>query len=296
VTRLLLTALLLVGCQEAPASPATDGYFLVGRAGATALDGPAAHGGVGLLPGSGMAIVEQRLAGGRRMGRTTAGRWIAMSQLIPARPAALAGVALGPGAALDFAWVVTTAARLPLFTRQAPVRCQGDRCATPAGPMRAADLRIPTAAPRPAGVGATERWIDVELASQTLVAYQGDTPLYATLVSTGIGGPGSPLSTPAGVFRIRSKHLRASMDNLEHTGVVPYSYQDIPLVQYFTDRVALHAALWHQRFGHPASHGCINLAPADAAWMFAFTSPRLPGTATDAWARPGDGATVLRVR
>ena len=86
------------------------------------------------------------------------------------------------------------------------------------------------------------------------------------------------------------------MDNLEHTDVVPYSYEDIPLVQYFTDRVALHAALWHQRFGHPASHGCINLAPADAERLFAFTSPRLPSADGELYVRPGGVATVVRVR
>jgi len=162
--------------------------------------------------------------------------------------------------------------------------------------MRAEDLRVPRLFARPPGVGATERWLDVDLASQTLVAYQGDRPVFATLVSTGIGGAGSPLATPPGVFRIRSKHRAASMDNLEHTGVVPYSYEDIPLVQYFTERVALHAALWHQRFGHPASHGCINLSPADAERLFAFTTPRLTSGETERYLRPSEAATVVRVR
>jgi lipoprotein-anchoring transpeptidase ErfK/SrfK len=127
------------------------------------------------------------------------------------------------------------------------------------------------------------------------VAYEGDAPVFATLVSTGIGRPGSALATPEGVFRLRSKHLAATMDNLEHTEVVPYSYEDIPLVQYFTERVALHAALWHQRFGHPASHGCVNLTPADAARLFSFTSPHLPAGDTEVWTRDQD-ATVVRVR
>jgi hypothetical protein len=86
------------------------------------------------------------------------------------------------------------------------------------------------------------------------------------------------------------------MDNLEHTEVIPYSYEDIPLVQYFTDRVALHAALWHQRFGHPASHGCINLSPADAERLFAFTTPKLAASDRDVYARPSGPATVIRVR
>ena len=57
-------------------------------------------------------------------------------------------------------------------------------------------------APRPGAVGPRERWIDVDLSSQTLMAYEGDAPVFATLVATGIGGPGSPLATPVGIFRI----------------------------------------------------------------------------------------------
>ena len=185
----------------------------------------------------------------------------------------------------------------PLFAREPlPGPCAGPLCRTAGGWMRAEDLRAPRSAPRPAGVGPTERWLDVDLGSQTLVAYEGDRPVFATLVSTGIGAPGSPLATPTGVFRIRSKHRAASMDNLEHTGVVPYSYEDIPMVQYFTERVALHAALWHQRFGRPASHGCINLSPTDAERLFAFTTPRLVPAEAETYVRPSESATVVRVR
>ena len=154
---------------------------------------------------------------------------------------------------------------------------------------------MPTVTARPAAVGPREAWIDVDLSSQTLVAYEGDEPRFATLVSTGIGGPGSPLATPTGVFRIRSKHEIVRMDNLEHTGVEPYAY-DVPLTQYFSEGKALHAALWHDQFGHPRSHGCINLSPEDARWLFGFTAPILgPGAGEVAAtaARPG---SVVRVR
>jgi hypothetical protein len=78
--------------------------------------------------------------------------------------------------------------------------------------------------------------------------------------------------------------------------VVPYSYEDIPLVQYVTERVALHAALWHRRFGHPASHGCINLSPADAERLFAFTTPRLAPGQTGVAASEILPGTAVRVR
>jgi hypothetical protein len=300
--------LLLLACTQAPAAtpPPAPRYFLVGPAGAQSFEAPGAGESRKLLPGFGMSIVEEHAAFGRRWGHTAQGRWIALGELTPARPAALAGVVLDKQP-LDFAWVVTPGAAVldgtgrriatrSLFSRESQVSCTGPRCRTSAGWMRAEDLRIPRPAPRPPGVGPTERWLDVDLASQTLVAYEGERPVFATLVSTGIGGPGSPLATPPGVFRIRSKHRSASMDNLEHTGVEPYSYEDIPLVQYFTDRVALHAALWHQRFGHPASHGCINLSLADAERVFAFTSPKLAGSERELYVKASAPATVVRVR
>jgi hypothetical protein len=302
----LLLALACTSQAPAPAPAPAPRYYLVGAAGAQSFEAPGAGVPRKLLPGFGLSIVEEHVALGRRWGHTAQGRWIALGELTPARPAALAGVALEKQR-LDFAWVVTAGAAVlddsgrriatrPLFAREPLLSCAGARCRTAAGWMRAEDLRIPRAAPRPPGVGATDRWLDVDLGSQTLVAYEGERPVFATLVSTGIGGPGSPLATPAGVFRIRSKHRAASMDNLEHTEVVPYSYEDIPLVQYFTQRVALHAALWHQRFGHPASHGCINLSPADAERLFAFTAPRLAASEQEVYVRPSMPATVVRVR
>ena len=50
----------------------------------------------------------------------------------------------------------------------------------------------------------------------------------------------------------------------------------MPFVQYFTEGFALHGAYWHDDFGTPRSHGCVNLAPVDAAWLFRFTDPEVP--------------------
>src|SRR6185437_6031612 len=51
---------------------------------------------------------------------------------------------------------------------------------------------------------------------------------------------------------------------------------DVPYIQHFHEGYALHGAFWHDEFGHPRSHGCINLAPADAAWLFEWTDPVVP--------------------
>lgn len=122
-----------------------------------------------------------------------------------------------------------------------------------------------------------ERWLDVNITKQTLVAYDGKNPVYATLVSTGEAGLGDPeksKSTKRGIFRIHTKHVAATMDS--DTVGEEFELQDIPYVQYFEDGYALHTAYWHDDFGRPRSHGCINLSPQDARWLFFFTDPKLP--------------------
>ena len=132
---------------------------------------------------------------------------------------------------------------------------------------------------KPAEVGPDEKWIDVDLASQSLVAYVGDRPVYATLVSTGRIkdelDPQKNFATPTGAFRITSKHVTATMDG-DHALDGPYSIEDVPFVMYFELAYALHGAFWHNGFGRPRSHGCVNLAPLDARWVFTFADPQLP--------------------
>jgi hypothetical protein len=146
--------------------------------------------------------------------------------------------------------------------------------------IREADaLVVPPAAP-PEGVGEGERWVDIDLSQQTLVAYDGKQPRYVTLVSTGRARTPSPeldYRTPRGLHRIRGKHLTATMDD-DEPGEPPYSLEDVPYVMYFRGAYAFHSAFWHDRFGQPRSHGCINLAPADAKWLYHWAGPDLPVT------------------
>lgn len=122
-----------------------------------------------------------------------------------------------------------------------------------------------------------ERWLDVNITKQTLIAYDGTRPVFATLVSTGEAGLGDPetsRSTKRGIFRIHTKHLTTTMDS-DVVGE-EFELRDIPYVQYFEAGYALHAAYWHDDFGKPRSHGCINLSPLDARRLFFFTEPALP--------------------
>lgn len=126
---------------------------------------------------------------------------------------------------------------------------------------------------RPPHIGPNERWIDIDLSEQMLVAYEGDRPVYVTLVSTGRSADG--FGTPTGSFRIRTKHVSATMDDPDG-GDEAYSIEDVPWTMYFHESYALHAAFWHNNFGRERSHGCVNLAPADARWLFFWAGPELP--------------------
>jgi lipoprotein-anchoring transpeptidase ErfK/SrfK len=103
-----------------------------------------------------------------------------------------------------------------------------------------------------------ERWIDVDLSEQVLTAYESSVPVYTTLVSSGL--PATP--TPIGRFRI---WIRLRFDDMAGDG---YYLEDVPFVMYFYEGYALHGVTWHGNFGHPMSHGCVNL-PTDAAeWLY----------------------------
>ena len=144
--------------------------------------------------------------------------------------------------------------------------------------IRSADVTEVKPSPRPAEVGPNEKWIDVNLTNQTLVALEGDTPVFATYVSSGRHNAYDKehdYATPAGTFRIREKHVTATMDG-DVAADGPYSIEDVPWVMYYQGSYALHGAFWHGQFGHQHSHGCINLAPADARTLFNWVEPRLP--------------------
>ncbi len=145
--------------------------------------------------------------------------------------------------------------------------------------FRAREVTIIEAREPPEGVGEGEAWIDIDLGLQSLVAYEGTRPVYATLVSTGrVRDPDDPLRdmrTPTGLFRITSKHVSHTMDG-DHAVDGPYSIEDVPYVMYFQLAFALHSAFWHDGFGRPRSHGCVNLAPEDARWLFNWARPELP--------------------
>lgn len=133
------------------------------------------------------------------------------------------------------------------------------------------DVRVARSSGRPGYVSSRTRWIHVSLSEQTLVAYLGAKPLFATLVSS--GKPGR--ATPAGHHRLQLKQLSVTMQGNAQGGG-RYEVGDVPWSLYYRPLYAIHGAYWHEGFGQVRSHGCINLPPADAFWLFHFTWPVLP--------------------
>ncbi len=139
--------------------------------------------------------------------------------------------------------------------------------------LRAGDGTKTEPGPPPDKLGEHDKWVDVNLRRQTLVAFEGATPVFTTVVSSGR----NEHETVPGVFRIREKHLAATMDgDAELASDGPYSIEDVPYIEYFNGGYALHGAFWHGEFGHVKSHGCVNLAPWDAKALFGWTDPQLP--------------------
>lgn len=132
-----------------------------------------------------------------------------------------------------------------------------------------ADLRVAQTVAPPTGTGADERWFDVDLDEQILVAYEGARPVYATLVSTGKWDR----RTPETIARVASKLRTADMTS---TGVDTYSVGDVPWTMFYDNNFALHTSYWHDGFGDVRSHGCVNLAPRDARILYQWSSPDVP--------------------
>lgn len=134
-----------------------------------------------------------------------------------------------------------------------------------------AELRVPLVAEAlPPTVGEGERWFDVDLDDQVLVAYEGLRPVYATLVSS--GKPAH--ATPPALARVAVKHRTTTMVN--SSADESYSVADVPWTMFYEHTLALHGAYWHDAFGTVRSHGCVNLAPRDARILYDWSEPQVP--------------------
>jgi hypothetical protein len=251
------------------------------------------------LPDAGFALLAFYEHQGRGFAYSTDFSLMPLDRLTPVEPSDFRGLALGDEITLPVAFVRSRAAHLYradaagglrlerrlVFREALPITDRKKRIGsltlvetTDGAFVRADDvIRIDPMQRVPSWAKPGRSWIDVSILEQSLVAYEGTRAVYVTLVSTGVDGLGDPdktHSTVRGRFLIHTKHLTATMSSDELGD--EYDLRDVPYVQYFERGYALHAAYWHDGFGKPRSHGCINLSPLDARWLFHWTDPPVP--------------------
>jgi len=253
-----------------------------------------------MKPKVGYSLLQTFLSVGRRYGVTTDLTLVPIDRLRPIQGSSFHGVEIGKDVKMPFAFVRSPDAKYWAYDKRTKKFREGELAEYRAavhltgkqqffhgrlhfeveGGKWLSDQdasRVDPARRMPAWGKNGEKWLDVNVTKQTLVAYAGTEPVYATLVSSGEAGlddPAHSTATKRGIFRIHTKHISTTMAS-DEVGE-EYELRDVPYVQYFEDGYALHGAYWHDRFGVPKSHGCINLAPEDARRLFFFTEPEVP--------------------
>ena len=113
----------------------------------------------------------------------------------------------------------------------------------------------------------TAKWVSIDLYEQVLIAYEDSTPVFATLVSSGL----PEWSTNEGTFNVYLRRERTTMSGAY--GQPDFYYlEEVPWTMFFDDDIALHGTFWHDGFGYRQSHGCVNLSITDANWIFEWSS------------------------
>lgn len=128
------------------------------------------------------------------------------------------------------------------------------------------------------GENSGEKVIYVDLGNQRVYAYEGDRLVYNFLVSTGKWG-----RTPTGTFFIANKFRAAKMSGGNRALGTYYYLPNVPYIMFFGNAqipasrgFSLHGTYWHNNFGHPMSHGCINMKTQEAAILYEWADPKLP--------------------
>jgi hypothetical protein len=114
----------------------------------------------------------------------------------------------------------------------------------------------------------TERWISIDLYEQILIAYEDESPVFATLISSGL----SEWATREGLFHVYIRYPRTIMSGAYGRPEF-YYLQEVPWTMYFDGDIAVHGAYWHDGFGYRRSRGCVNMSVQDAYLLYQWASP-----------------------
>ncbi len=259
---------------------------------------------------------DDEVVGGKLYWETTEGELIEYARLSLLQPSTFVGVRLGDEGVppLPLAWtqsrrdmgVYVKVYRAPGggFVRSlkprsvvAVVEASGDgrwqhvRAGDVDGWVASDDLHVARHAEPPAFTGATEKWFDVDLDQQVVVAYEGSAAVYATLTSSG----SKRWPTAPGIYRIWIKFAETDMSG-QMGDEDPYSVATVPWTMFFAKDLAFHTAYWHDRFGEARSHGCLNLAPRDARALYFWATPEMPAGWSMAYGIVEEPGATVRIR
>lgn len=251
----------------------------------------------------------------QRLGLRLDGQFVRADDLEPAAGSSFRGVTLSAEAGLPLAFVVRRGVRLYSLDGDAPEKkaelayhdmmhlagrfrtVQGERYyeRTDGAWVRHKDITLLQARSElPEFATGSQKWVDISIITGTLVAYEGTTPVYTTLVSVGrdrLGDPESTASTARGTFRVTEKHItrrRAESDDV--------ALLDAPWAMKLESGQWLTASPRHDRFGIEHTDGDIELSPADGAHLFRWAGPAVPPSWHSVSVDPASETLIVNVR
>jgi lipoprotein-anchoring transpeptidase ErfK/SrfK len=130
-----------------------------------------------------------------------------------------------------------------------------------------------------------EKWIEVDVTSQQVTAWEGNVPVFSFAASTGL----QYTPTVLGEF-----HIYWKLESTLMSGP-GYYLPDVPYTMYFYKGYALHGTYWHENFGQPMSHGCVNLETGNAKKLFEWAGPAIPPGQTQVTASADNPGTLVVV-
>jgi hypothetical protein len=148
----------------------------------------------------------------------------------------------------------------------------------------------------------TDKRVEIKLDQQMITCYEANIPVFQTRIASGtsiVGDDGSlhDFTTPYGDYRVERKRPARRMRGGAVESGTDYDVNAVPWITYFVGTgAAIHGAYWHNNFGFPRSHGCINVTPDAAKWIYRWTQPYVTDMDEYRWTEKGEKATAVIIR
>lgn len=140
----------------------------------------------------------------------------------------------------------------------------------------------------PLSGGRPDKRIEIDIKNQMLTCFEGENAVFSTATASGLSGH----VTPRGKYRVLYKRPTDYM--IGGSGDDYYNLPGVPFPTYFTwSGIAIHGTYWHNDYGRPKSHGCVNVTTDAAQWVFRWTDPTVPYSEYDLDAKPNEGTQII---